>query len=286
MSLPHLLLVDDSDAILAFETAALSAHYAISTAHSGREALEKLAHLCPAAVLLDLSMPEMDGEDVLRHMRTDARLRDVPVIVISSEKARARACLAEGAQAYLPKPIRADELLDLVGRVLDEAARDRRRGSLQCLFVWVGGTEVALPLDAVRLVLPYPATRSVPTGPAWLCEAVELHDEPVLVLDLALRLQQAHTEHVVDRKLVVVRRQALDVALSVDRVRDPEEIPAEDVLPRDRVGGTAHGALPDTLVAMVRTPRGTLPVIDPLALLDPGLLERLVLELKPAEEPR
>ncbi len=42
MSLPHLLLVDDSEAVLAFQKAALSGHYAVSTALNGREALAKV----------------------------------------------------------------------------------------------------------------------------------------------------------------------------------------------------------------------------------------------------
>ncbi|HYV67858.1 MAG TPA: response regulator, partial [Myxococcales bacterium] len=71
MSLPHLLLVDDSESVLAFEKAALAGHYLFSTALNGREALTKVAQLKPAAVLLDLSMPEMDGDEVLAQMQRD-----------------------------------------------------------------------------------------------------------------------------------------------------------------------------------------------------------------------
>ena len=51
MSLPHLLLVDDSEAVLAFEKAALTGHYAISTAMTGREALAKAPQIDPVDVL-------------------------------------------------------------------------------------------------------------------------------------------------------------------------------------------------------------------------------------------
>src|SRR6185436_7805594 len=88
VSLPHLLLVDDSEAILAFERAALSSHYAVSTALNGAEALEKVRQIRPAAVLLDLSMPEMDGDEVLRRMKADRELSYIPVVVVSSEKHR------------------------------------------------------------------------------------------------------------------------------------------------------------------------------------------------------
>ncbi|HYZ90574.1 MAG TPA: response regulator, partial [Myxococcales bacterium] len=123
MSLSHLLLVDDSEAVLAFEKAALSGHYQVSTAANGREALVKLLELKPAAVLLDLSMPEMDGDEVLARMRADPQLTRIPVIIVSSEKQRAEACLRAGARAFLAKPVRAQDLLPLVDRVLAECRR-------------------------------------------------------------------------------------------------------------------------------------------------------------------
>jgi CheY-like chemotaxis protein len=124
VSLSHLLLVDDSEAVLAFEKAALSGYYQVSTAVNGRDALLKISQLKPAAVLLDLSMPEMNGDEVLARMRSDPQLSRIPVIIVSSEKDRAEACLAAGARAFLPKPIRAQDLLPLVERVLEE--RNRR----------------------------------------------------------------------------------------------------------------------------------------------------------------
>src|SRR5678815_5236532 len=105
MSLPHLLLVDDSQAVLAYEHAALSALYSLSTAQNGVEALEKARALPLDGILLDLSMPEMNGDEVLAALKADRRLSGVPVIVISSEHNRAEACLKAGAAAYLRKPI-------------------------------------------------------------------------------------------------------------------------------------------------------------------------------------
>ena len=137
MSLPHLLLVDDSEAVLAFEKAALSGHYALSTATTGREALAKVPQIAPAAILLDLSMPEMDGDEVLAHLQDDPEFRRIPVIIISSERVRAEACLRNGAKAFLPKPIRAQELLPLVERVLEEARTAARAGNVAVLLFGV-----------------------------------------------------------------------------------------------------------------------------------------------------
>jgi CheY-like chemotaxis protein len=275
VSLPHLLLVDDSESVLAFEKAALAGHYVVSTAVNGRDALVKVAQLRPAAVLLDLSMPEMDGDEVLAQMQGDPQLAAIPVIIVSSEKQRAEACLKGGARAFLAKPIRAQDLLPLVGKVLDETRQAQRAGSLAALFVEAGGVEVGLPLETVSSVLHQASTRPLPLGPAYLCEMIDVHGEPVLVLDLARRLGLAHRATVAERKLVVVECGQQQLALCVDAVRDPEELPREQVLPRETMAGAEHGPLRDALVAVVRTARGAVPIVDPRALASAKLLREL-----------
>ena len=275
MSLPHLLLVDDSESVLAFEKAALAGHYLVSTAVNGRDALVKVAQLRPAAVLLDLSMPEMDGDEVLAQMQRDPQLAAIPVIIVSSEKQRAEACIKGGARAFLAKPIRAQDLLPLVGRVLEDTRQAQRAGSLAALFVEAGGVEVGLPLETVSSVLHQASTRPLPLGPSYLCEMLDVHGEPVLVLDLARRLGLAHRVSVAERKLVVVEWGDQQLALCVDVVRDPEELPREHVLPRETVPGAEHGPLRDALVAVVRTARGAVPIVDPRALASAKLLREL-----------
>src|SRR5579863_6021852 len=102
--MPRVLLVDDSETALAYGRAALSERYAISVATDGVEGLAAIRSQRPAAVVLDLSMPRMDGEEVLAAMLADPELRRIPVIVLSAEADRAQACLRAGAVAVLPKP--------------------------------------------------------------------------------------------------------------------------------------------------------------------------------------
>ena len=280
MSLPHLLLVDDSEAVLAFGKAALAGHYAVSTAMNGREALAKIPQVDPAAILLDLSMPEMDGDEVLARMQQDPSLRRIPVIIVSSEKGRAEACLKAGAKAYLPKPVRKQDLLPLVERVLEQARAEAREGNVAALFVSVGPFEVGFPLECVRNVLHQTATRPLPMGPSYLSQMLTLHGEPLAVLDLAARLGIQHIMPVLERKLVVVEREGARIAVCVDDVRDPEELAREDVTPRVRLGGSQHGALRDALLAVAKTPRGPLPLIDPRALVSRELLRKLASGLR------
>jgi CheY-like chemotaxis protein/chemotaxis signal transduction protein len=279
MGLPHLLLVDDSQAVLTYEQAALSALYGLTTASNGIEALQKARAQRPDGILLDLSMPEMDGDAVLAALKADRQLSDVPVIIISSERGRAEACLRAGAAAYMAKPIQAPELRALVARTLEEAHQKGRRGSLAVLMMKVGNVELGIRLDEVYQVLPQLPTRPMPFGPPYLRETFDLGDEPVCVLDLAVALGVSHEASLQDRRLVVMRHEHLLMALCVDAVRDPEEFLSTDVVLAERLGGSAHGSLSRVLSAVVRSARGSLAIVNPAALLAPDLLRDLGLSL-------
>ena len=274
MSLPSLLLVDDSDAILALERAILSGHYSLNTASNGREALEKVGRLQPAAVLLDLSMPEMDGDEVLQKMKADPATSDIPVIIISSEKSRAESCIGMGAEAFLAKPFRAEELLAAVASAMENARRRARVGSMLVLRMVAGEQEFALPLDAVREVLLQPALRPLPGGPAYLSEYVELRGAAVCVLDVARRLGLEHRVPLRERMLVIIQIDGSPLALCVDRVQDPEEFQATEI---DRhVGGADHGLLKEGLIGMLRVGgHRALPLLDPKVFISRGLLREL-----------
>lgn len=280
MSLPLLLLVDDSEAALAFGRAALSGHFEIVTAKDGRQALEQARKLSPAAVLLDLSMPEMDGDEVLARMRAEPALARIPVVIVSTEHSRAEACLRAGARAFLAKPVRAAELASVVERVLGDARREAHEGSLAILCVVAGGVTLALPLEGVASVVPQPRTRELPFGPAYLRELIDLHGEPVLVLDLALRLGLSHQKQLAERLLVVVHHEDQQLALCVDHVDDPEELAPGTWLPHAQLGGAEHGQLGEALRGLAQTPLGPLPIIEPKALVSRELLAKLVAQLR------
>ncbi len=276
MSLPNIVVIDDSDAILAFARTVLSPHYSVSTAKDGREGLSLCARVRPDAILLDLSMPGMDGEQVLAQLKANIDLEAIPVVIISSEQARAEACLGKGAIAHLVKPVRAEQLLAIVGRAIDTAHTHARRGSLAVLPLGVGPIELAVPLSEVRQVILQLASMPLPGAPSYLVGFFELFGDPVCILDLATRLGVEHDRPLVDRKLVVVERDGLKLALCVDRVRDPEEIAPDDIRPftpedagldRELAAGSVH--------ALVKTSRGPVAVVRPHALLSRGLLRSL-----------
>jgi CheY-like chemotaxis protein/chemotaxis signal transduction protein len=271
MAQPHVLVVDDSEAILAFMRAVLSTTYAVSTARNGREGLDLCKRLVPDLVLLDLSMPEMDGEAVLAQLATIPELSSIPVVIVSSEQARAEACVARGAAGCLIKPVRAEELLALVGRTLQAAQAKASQGSLAVLPLQVGTMSFAVPLDDVRHVLLQPATQPLPGGPSYLAAFFELFGESVCVLDLAARFGVDHAKPVIDRMLVIVEYDHVKLALCVDGVHDPEAVLPADI--QAVVPGT--GNIDGALRAVVKTSQGAMPVLHPPALLSRGLVRRL-----------
>ena len=81
--------------------------YCVLTAGNGREALECLQSEPVGLVLLDVMMPEMDGEEVLQHIQGAERLKNIPVIMVTAldEQDSVQRCLNAGAKDYILKPL-------------------------------------------------------------------------------------------------------------------------------------------------------------------------------------
>jgi chemosensory pili system protein ChpA (sensor histidine kinase/response regulator) len=122
---PLILVVDDSLTVRRVTQRLLVREgYRVQLAKDGLDALEKLAEEQPSVVLSDIEMPRMDGFDLVRNLRGDARWRDLPVIMITSRIAQKhRDHAAElGVDHYLGKPYSEDDLLALIGRYVNAEA--------------------------------------------------------------------------------------------------------------------------------------------------------------------
>jgi chemosensory pili system protein ChpA (sensor histidine kinase/response regulator) len=96
----------------------------VVTAKDGLDALEKLAEETPLVVLSDIEMPRMDGFDLARNLRADARWSGLPIIMITSRIAQKHREHAQqlGVNHYLGKPYSEDDLLGLVARYAGQTA--------------------------------------------------------------------------------------------------------------------------------------------------------------------
>jgi len=122
---PLVLVVDDSLTVRRVtQRLLLREGYRVVLAKDGLDALERLAEERPQMVLSDIEMPRMDGFDLVRNIRGDARLRDLPVIMITSRIAQKhRDYAAElGVDHYLGKPYSEEDLLALINRYTSHEA--------------------------------------------------------------------------------------------------------------------------------------------------------------------
>jgi CheY-like chemotaxis protein len=114
---PTLLLVDDDPASLDLVAAYLDGFpVRLAVARNGVEALRQVEDARPAAIVLDIRLPNLDGWQVLERLRAAPATVDIPVIVVSVVDERSRG-LREGASEYLLKPVSRDDLLAALTRV-------------------------------------------------------------------------------------------------------------------------------------------------------------------------
>jgi two-component system OmpR family response regulator len=151
----HLLIVDDEENLRSMLAAALRHHgFEVSSASTGREALVAVDELTPDLVVLDVMLPDLDGFEVCRRMRTGGD--HTPVLFLTARDAtedKVRG-LTMGGDDYLQKPFSLEELVARTTAVLRRTgqARDDRTvlgcGDLEldddAHRVTRGGTEVAL----------------------------------------------------------------------------------------------------------------------------------------------
>ena len=111
------LVVDDSITVRRVTQRLLERNgMRVMTAKDGMDAVTLLQEHLPDVILLDIEMPRMDGYEVAAQVRNDPRLKDIPIVMITSrvgEKHRARA-IELGVNDYLGKPYQEAQLLDAI----------------------------------------------------------------------------------------------------------------------------------------------------------------------------
>jgi CheY-like chemotaxis protein len=129
---PLVLLVDDFEDNRAMYAQFLTfSGFRVAEAANGKEALAKAAELMPDIVVMDLSLPVMDGWEATRRLKSDERTRGIPVLALTghalgrhSEGARDAGC-----DGFVTKPCLPEDLVTEIRRMLEGGtARPRRKG--------------------------------------------------------------------------------------------------------------------------------------------------------------
>ena len=118
------LIVDDSKVMREMVIACLRGlpGLAFAQAASGLEAIERLSLSSYRAMVLDLNMPDIGGFEVIEFVRCQVKLKDLPILVVTTrddEASKVRAVQA-GASAFMTKPFGPEAILDAVRRLLED----------------------------------------------------------------------------------------------------------------------------------------------------------------------
>ncbi len=127
MSAGRLVVVaDDEEDILDLVTTIIErSGHEVLPVRDGAAALAAIRERRPDLVILDIAMPEVDGLEVLRRLRSDARTSELPVLLLSAraQEDDVRLAFATGANAYVKKPFSPGELSRRVDNLLGAAAQ-------------------------------------------------------------------------------------------------------------------------------------------------------------------
>ena len=130
--LPTVMIVDDSLTVRKITSRLLAREgYQVLTAKDGVDALEQTLDVVPNVMLVDIEMPRMDGFELTQNIRSDARLKHVPIIMITSRTAEKHRTYASelGVNHYLGKPFQEEELLQLIAGFVAQQKRAAKLAS-------------------------------------------------------------------------------------------------------------------------------------------------------------
>ena len=123
---PLVLVVDDyEDAREMYAECFLGEGYRVAMARDGKEAVAVATSLLPDLVLMDLSLPGMDGWEATRQIKADPRTSHIPVVALTGHamSSAAAGALAAGCDAFVVKPCLPDKVLVEVKRMLSASVR-------------------------------------------------------------------------------------------------------------------------------------------------------------------
>jgi CheY-like chemotaxis protein len=116
-----LFIDDDFDTLDTYNNiASLFGHKALLAEH-GEQALEMIRASLPDLIIVDLNLPDMDGFELMRTLRADETVADIPIVMVTaSPETFARRAEIEGAQKFLTKPLMTEDLLTLVDEYITD----------------------------------------------------------------------------------------------------------------------------------------------------------------------
>jgi len=215
-----ILIVEDEEDVLELIRFNLEKDdYLVETAMTGREALDKALAVSPDLILLDLMLPEIDGLEVCKTLKKDAKTDTIPVIMLTAKGTEADivAGLEMGADDYITKPFSPRVLLARIKAVLrrKEAAAGAERNTLRIYDLEIDSGRHRVTLKGKPITLTsteFSLLKFLAGRPGWvftryqIVDAVHGNDYPV-------------TDRSVDVQIVGLRKKLGDAGKYIETVR-------------------------------------------------------------------
>lgn len=130
MTAPLILIVDDFEDNRRIYVQFLTfSGFRVAEAENGKEALDLAFTLRPDLIVMDLSLPVMDGWEATRRLKSDDRTRDIPVVALTGHAltGHSKGAKEAGCDAYVPKPCLPEDLLEAIRPLLERATPGVKR---------------------------------------------------------------------------------------------------------------------------------------------------------------
>lgn len=126
---PLALIVDDNEDLIDFMKDALSLYFRVKSAANGREAWQMIPDLMPDIIVSDVMMPEMDGNELCRWVKSDKRTSNIPLILLTAKQAIEDKVegLTIGADDYVTKPFNVEVLVLRMRKLIDWSRKNKSR---------------------------------------------------------------------------------------------------------------------------------------------------------------
>lgn len=190
----RLLVVDDEPNLLRAVAACLRAEdYEVSTARSAHEALVQLAESVPDLIISDIRMPGMDGHKLARQLRGSPRTALVPIVFLTAKDETSDRIegFKAGIDIYLTKPFEPDELIAVVGGILNRV--ERTHSQIARLVTTASAAKPAASFQDEALTdAENRVAHSVSRGLS--------NKEIAAELDISVRTVENHISHILDKK--------------------------------------------------------------------------------------
>lgn len=189
----RLLVVDDDPGLLLAVSETLRTEgYDVKTARRGAEALVIVAQILPDLIISDIRMPGMDGYQLVRNLRSNARTRLVPIVFLTAKDEIADRIqgFRTGVDAYLTKPFEPEELVAIVQGILNRV--ERTHSDLARLFGEKEDDPRAFIRDEELTDAEWRVAEAVARGLS--------NKEIAAELKLSLRTIEGHISRILDKK--------------------------------------------------------------------------------------